>query len=81
MSFLHPGGMQDISRWLSAAIPPDSRPPPIFSRTPAGVQDTSVPAGPGVPHPCRGARKEEGAPVSGGIASLNHRLMALTPPG
>jgi len=24
----HPGGMQDISRWLSAAIPPDSRPSP-----------------------------------------------------
>ncbi len=53
----HPGGMQGISRWLSAAIPPDSRPPPIFPRTPAGVQDTSVPVGPGVPHPCRGAKK------------------------
>ena len=76
----HPGGMQDTSRWLSVAIPPDSS-PPISSRTPAGVQDASVPAGPGVPHPCRGARKEEGAPVPGGIASLNHRLMSCIPPG
>jgi len=39
----HPGGMQDVSRWLSAAIPPDSRPTSLFQEPRQGFRTCRFP--------------------------------------
>ena len=67
------GGIATGSRWLSEATPPVSR--HHSDRTPAGVPEQASYAGTpaGVPR--------DGIFVSGGVASLNHRLQDFIPPG
>src|SRR5258708_3032395 len=68
-----PEGFKDGSRWLSAAIPPVTMCPAF--RTPKGCQRESARA----LAPLRGATYV--ANRTGGIASLNHRLMSMNPSG
>ena len=69
------GGISAISRWLSEAraIPPVTRfhIPCTLARVPATYPHAST--------PCRGAIHI--TLCSGGVAALNHRLMAENPPG
>src|SRR5262249_19540401 len=64
-----PTGVKAISRWLSEAIPPVKHP---------GLIDPG--RGRSRCDPYRGRKKRLDA-MTGGIASLNHRLIASTPPG
>jgi hypothetical protein len=91
----HPGGMKAISRWLSAATPPVSR--PLTSPHPGGMPGTRARHcdSPVIMQGDRDSdatiqRETSGIPpgcealhccISGGVAALNHRLMAVTPPG
>jgi hypothetical protein len=65
-------GVTDISRWLSEATPPVRE--GFNFRTPAGVQASAK-----LYHPCRGEWTLR--LFTGGIASLDHRLMASIPMG
>jgi hypothetical protein len=69
---LHPDGMPAISRRWGAA-PPPVRPHPPRMPTPEGSQHKGAATPPGS-NRCRQI-------VSGGIAALNHRLIAGIPPG
>ena len=78
-----PAGVTDISRWSSAATPPEEdrrtdpipegwqRSPAFDSRTPLTRPTSGIPPG------CESGRE----PCSGGVAALDHRLIAIIPPG
>ncbi len=79
-----PAGVTEISRWSSEAIPPDrdcpARPIPEgwqnrLKLPHAGTRSESCVSG--IPSGCGTGR----ARLSGGVASLNHRLIADIPPG
>ena len=94
----HPGGMPDISRWLSAATPPVKSP---LSRAlhPGGMPEDfaadereRLPKSPktsdiwrhtavAIPAAIPPGWSVPGDSSIGGVAALNHRLMAMTPPG
>ena len=71
----YPGGMPAISRWLSVATPPVS----LKFPHPGGMPDTRARhrETSGIPPGCEAHLDC----ISGGVATLNHRLMAVTPPG
>ena len=91
----HPGGMTAISRWLSAATPPVSiithQPHPGgMPETRSGHCDSPVKMQGNRDSDATIYRKTSGIPpgcdalldcISGGVAALDHRLMAVTPPG
>ncbi len=91
----HPGGMPEISRWLSAATPPVIDPTQAVH--PGGIPGTRV-RQIASPVNALGERDSEAAipretsgippgcdlpdqSASGGVATLNHRLIAVTPSG
>jgi hypothetical protein len=80
-AMIHPGGMTDGSRGLSAATPPD----PTLNdemhpgRGARGRADTWSGRSRRCLAPCQGA--DPIPPQSGGIAALNPRLPAGNPPG
>src|SRR5207248_1330374 len=65
-----PGGVTEISRWLSAAIPPETI--AFNESTPEGSQQWLSGTPPGCSISWLG---------SGGFAALNHRLISVTPTG
>ena len=69
---IYPEGISAISRWLSAATPPEHDP----QETSASRRDASL-AVAGIPSGC----KTLFVTVTGGIASLSPRLMAAIPSG
>jgi hypothetical protein len=73
----HPGGISEISRGLREAIPPDSS--ASTSLIPEGLHKINVL----MKYPVSSLRDEREAGVSrsGGIASLNPRLISVIPPG
>ncbi len=72
----NPGGIAAISRGLSAAIPPDPTVSLVFD--PEGVAESTSRQSSATPF---GVEIMGWGKSSGGIASLNHRLMAMTPAG
>ncbi len=76
----YPGGMPAISRWLSAATPPELRPSrfPHPGGMPAGVAlGRNSPHGPGFSAIPLGWGTERRL-ASGGVAALNHRRISQT---
>ena len=75
LEFLYAGGVTAISRWLSAATPPEKgcekQPTPEGVAATERNQDAATPAG-----VMTNADME-----SGGVAALNHRLIAGIPAG
>src|SRR5947209_6397228 len=77
VTVLTPDGVGAISRWLSAAIPPGAATAGHVSSTPVGVAARSTKA----LRPLPGSINARLLAGSGGIAALNHRLIAATPAG
>ena len=83
---IDPGGVPAVSRWLSAATPPVLW--PNAASTPIGVAAVSIEIPRILVHSERrlwlrllpGSFRLS-ATATGGVAALNHRLMATTPPG
>ena len=77
----HPGGMPALSRWSSAATPPehDPRPPPHPGGMPEGWLAVGGYRVGQRCHPFRMGRTWR--LPSGGVAALDHRLRAVTPAG
>lgn len=75
-----PGGFQDISRWLSGATPPDNtiRTIPAPQRGARPSRKTAFDRTASW-HPSGMPRRVDS--LTGGVASLNHRLMSDIPPG
>lgn len=71
-----PGGNRCGSRWLSAATPPETRPPWAAPRQ--GVPETTRGEGKTSATPLRGGMSFGRCP--GGVASLSHRLQSQMPP-
>ena len=83
---IDPGGVPAVSRWLSAATPPVLW--PNAASTPIGVAAVSIEILRILVHSerRRGYHPRPGsfrlsATATGGVAALNHRLMATTPSG
>jgi len=77
MLSVDPGGIVAISRWLSGAIPPEGKKNDFD--TPEGLQQMGSKSHATCLHPFRVLIIM--VQLSGGIASLNHRLMSVTPSG
>ena len=77
MLSIDPGGIVAISRRLSGAIPPDDK--KFGSDTPEGLHQMTAMTHATCLHPFRVLIKM--VQLSGGVASLNHRLISVTPSG
>ena len=78
----HPGGMQDISRWLSVSDTTGQQAPlPFFQEPRQGFRTRRFPLTPESRTPAGVPERKRGHPFPVVSLTLNHRLMALTPPG